>query len=584
MIEDKLRDLGIEIKSTNQYKTSCPVCAQRKGHKRDKDLSVNKVEGKYKCHNSNCGFQGRVSNKEYKRPELKELVLTQDALSWFANRGLSRATLEAKKVGTYGSDIMFNYYKNGNYVNFKKRNIKEKQFSQFPDAEKVLYNYDSLEGKSKCIIVEGEIDALTWIELGFENEYAIVSLDQGAGMKNSTLDGKLECITNAARILDQFETFYLAGDNDEPGQYTFDEIARRLGKYRCKRIVFSTKDSNEEYLLSKKDAYDRFLDLIDKAVPFPIGGIEILDDDRINEMLEEYDQGEITGVKIDGLELSDYYSILDGEITLWSGYPSDGKSTFVRWLSVLYSIQKGYKWAFYAPEDYPSNYFYKDLCKMYLGKQIDKKYKNRATKEEYLSAMNWIKDHFYYVYPEVDKNGISVLPTNEYINDKIRYLKLQYGVDSYVKDPWNKIHSEKGFLRDDEYLIQELSKEKSFARDYRACWYVAHPKAPVKGKDGKINAPSRYDLSGGAMWNNAMDNIILIYRPNRQVDPRDPLVEIIIEKIKKKMITGNEGKVTMSFDRDKNRYIDEGDVYNKPIDAMTDYGNNFDFLGGELPF
>lgn len=589
MKEDKLRDLGIEIHEKEQYKTWCPVCYARKGHKKDKDLSVNKKEGTYNCHNSNCSFKGRVSNKDYKRPDVKEVILTADAVNWFASRGISERTLKNKKVGTVGSYIMFNYYKNGALVNYKKRNTKVKEFSQFPDAEKVFYNFDSLANKTKCIIVEGEVDVLTWVELGFEEEYAILSLDQGAGMKNSSLDGKLECLTNAAGILDLFEHFYLAGDNDEAGNYTFEEIARRLGKYRCKKVVFKNcKDSNECYLLDKSDAQDRFRDLIENAEPFPIGGIEVLDDERIEQMLDEYDNGEKTGDKIDGMELAEYFSVMEGEITLFSGYPSDGKSTFVRWLAMTYAIKKGYKFAFYAPEDYPSNYFYKQLCKTYMGKEIDKKYKNRATREEYLSAMNWVKRHFFYIYQETNSKGIMELPSNEYINDKIRYLKLQYGVCSYVKDPWNKLYHDQGFKRDDQYLTEEFSKEKAFAKDYRACWYVAHPKSPGATKDGKIPAPTRYDLAGGAMWNNAMDNILLIFRPNRALDPLDPLVDVIIEKIKKKKIVGNEGRLSMNFDSEKQRYVDTGDFINKSSDVISDYTSTVDFsefeLGGELPF
>ena len=588
MTEEKLRDLGIEIQSKDQYKTWCPVCYNRKGHKKDKDLSVNKKDGTYNCHNSNCSFKGRVSLKDHKRPEVKEIILTADAINWFKDRGISEMTLKSKKVSTIGSYILFNYYKNGALVNYKRRNTKQKEFSQFPDAEKVFYNYDSLEGKTKCIITEGEVDALTWIELGFEQDYAILSLDNGAGAKNTTLDGKLECLTNAARLLDTFDYFYLAGDNDEAGNYTFEEIARRLGKYRCKKIKFSTKDSNEEYLLDRSNAQDRFYQLIDNAIPFPIGGIEVLDDERIQQMLDEYDNGEKTGDKLDGMEFSEYFSVMAGELTLWTGYPSDGKSTFVRWLAMAYAVKKGYKFAFYAPEDYPSNYFYKQLCKTYLGKEIDKKYMNRATREEYLSAMNWVRSYFFFIYQETSDKGVMELPTNQYINEKIRYLKLQYGVCSFVKDPWNRIHHNDTVMREDQYLREEITKEKAFAKDYRACWYVVHPKSPTKTKEGKILAPTKYDLSGGSMWNNGMDNIITIFRPNRAVDPRDPMVEIIIEKIRKKKVVGNEGKVVMSFDTEKQRYIDAGDFIEKPSDVMNDYGSTIGYddmdFSGELPF
>lgn len=589
----ELKALGIEIKSeTNNFKTWCPVCYARKGSKKDKDLSVNPKEGLYQCWSPNCNFKGKVSLKKYERPKEEEVKEYSDStLSYCKGRGISKQTLFKLKIGDGKDIIKFRYVKNGVYINYKIRNIKEKSFSQFAGAEKVVYNHDSLKDKKKCIITEGEMDVATWVELGFDSEYAIISLDQGAASEGQSLEGKLECLTSSASLLDQIDSFYLAGDSDGPGKYTFNEIAERLGKYKCKEIDFkASKDSNGAYMAmikygaSREESIEVFKDFIEKATPFPIGGIEVLDNEMIARMLHEYDNGGIRGLEIERSEFSKNYTVLKGEMTGFLGYPGDGKSTALRNLAIQYSIDHNLKYACFVIEDNPPEYFYKDLALIYIGKQIDIKYgEKRATKEEYLSALDYIKSRFFYIYPEQDKNGVYVLPTLEWINGKIKYLKLQYGVNSFIKDPWNKIAHDTS-MRDDQYLMHALSAEKVFCKDYIACWYVMHPAKPTPMKDGGFACPTPYSLSGGAMFFNMFDNLICIWRPHRGVDPKSRLVNFITQKIRKKGVVGEEGSIAMNYDPFSKRYYSESAsedawTHKKIVKGMED-SDLFD----EMPF
>ncbi len=601
MILQKLNELGIDLKgaSSGIKKTWCPVCAVRKGSRpKETDLSVNIDQGLYRCHNSHCNFQGKVSSKEYKRPEWKpNLAGVPNDLRIFAeSRCLSQETILKEKVTFENGNIFFNYFKNEVLVNFKKRSIKEKHFSQFPEAEKVLYRHDSLKEKTKGIIVEGEIDALTWVELGFDSEYAIVSLDQGAGDKG-VLDGKLECLSNSALLIDKITEWYLAGDNDAAGEYTFKEIARRIGEYRCKKVDFGKhKDSNQKLTeliksgLAKDLIAETFRRLLSEANPFPVLGIQPLDNAMIDEMLERYDNPIFKGDGI-GSSLDNLWTNLDGELTLFTGYPGDGKSQFFRFVAVNLAMKKGYKFACFCPEDNPASYFYEDLATIFMGKNIDPKYSDRASKVEYKSALEWIKDKFFYIHPEPDPTtGVITLPDNKWINEKIAFLRLQYGVNSYVKDPWNKIYHNMS-LPEHQYLANELSMEKFFASGYKGCFYVAHPKATTKNKDGSLPEADQYSLSGGAMFNNMMDNIITIQRPDRHIDPGSKRVLVKSLKIKKKRIRGDEGAVEFNFYRSTNRYEETADDmgfenYNPRIEMKVSVDStDGDFLKNlEIPF
>ena len=121
MLSTKLADLGIDLgtATTGIRKTYCPVCFGRKGHKRDKDLSVNIDLGVYKCWSPNCNFQGKVSTKEYKRPEFKKNMagVPRELALFFEGRGISQETISKENVTFSAGEIYFNYFKSGTLIN-----------------------------------------------------------------------------------------------------------------------------------------------------------------------------------------------------------------------------------------------------------------------------------------------------------------------------------------------------------------------------------------------------------------------------------------------------------------------------------
>ncbi len=79
-----------------------------------------------------------------------------------------------------------------------------------------------------------------------------------------------------------------------------------------------------------------------------------------------------------------------------------------------------------------------------------------------------------------------------------------------------------------------------------------------KNDEGGYDAPDLYDVSGGAMWGNKIDNMISVHRPNQQTDPTGTKVEIHVKKIKKQKLVGIPGYMDMEFDRTTNRYYVNG--------------------------
>jgi twinkle protein len=177
---EKFRLLGIDLKNIKESgKTVCPKCSADRKKKNDPCLSVNLLEGVFNCHN--CGWNGTVrpkrEEKTYVRPVFNNRTsLSNGLINWFQGRAISQETLLSAKItegkeympqtGKDENTVQFNYFINGNLINTKFRDGK-KNFKMVKDAELIFYNLDGIKNTDWCIITEGEIDALSWIEPGY---------------------------------------------------------------------------------------------------------------------------------------------------------------------------------------------------------------------------------------------------------------------------------------------------------------------------------------------------------------------------------------------------------------------------------
>ena len=110
------------------------------------------------------------------------------------------------------------------------------------------------------------------------------------------------------------------------------------------------------------------------------------------------------------------------------------------------------------------------------------------------------------------------------------------------KHRWNEVeHCFKG-LSETQYISQELTKIRRFARfNGIHIWVVAHPTKLSKNASGQYDPPTMYDIAGGAHWRNKADNGICVYR-----DFQTNITEIIVQKIRFKEI-GKLGSVSLKY-------------------------------------
>jgi twinkle protein len=541
-------EIGIQPKGNSiQQKLICPNCVKiGKTNIKDTCLSVNLVDGLFNCHK--CGWNGCVKKgdkKEYQKPIKTNFTkISIEALQLFTSRGITQEIVNSNKIVQEGEWIIFPYLRNGQLVNVKKRSIKTKDFRQSTGAESIIYNYDRVNNEKEIIICEGEFDCMAFEVAGFTN---VTSVNQGAPNENDkNIDKKLECITNCYEVFEQAEKIFIAVDKDANGKRLENELIRRFGFEKCLIIPFLSdcKDANDMLLQFGKES---LLNAKLNAYEVKADGIYTIEDVK-ETMLNTFLNGKTKGT-------STYFGTFDknfthrtGEVTLWTGYMNEGKSTFVKQLLLAKAYFEKWKIAVFSPEEFPPDEFFDDLIHMLIGKSTDRTHGNYMSRTEYEQAMDFIKKHFFYVYPEKDFTWQSV-------EEKLNYLIRKKGIRSVILDPYNQFDHNQGNQREDLYISKFMAYIKRFALiNDISIHLVAHQVTPIYVAGQDYPQPNAYRIKGGGTFADKADNVICVWRPFRNTDKSNPTVKVLIDKIKKQRLTGVTGEKEFIYDFKKNRY------------------------------
>ena len=154
----------------------------------------------------------------------KDKFLNDEWIKYLLSRGISDKYL--KKFARLGkSNTMMMPLTNGKkVVGIKYRTIDKKIFSERESQSDYLLGWQLVKDFSYIIIVEGEIDLLSALEVGFES---VVSLPFGAG--------NLKSIENQKDWLSSFEKIIIATDNDTQGKKSKDEIIKILSNVKSNK-------------------------------------------------------------------------------------------------------------------------------------------------------------------------------------------------------------------------------------------------------------------------------------------------------------------------------------------------------------
>ena len=563
-------DFGIQIpsgKTRGKIKVFCPQCHETRHDKRDKSLSVDLDKGVWNCHY--CGWGGTINVSDYddspegkkrwmeqqpwynphrlrkqkpvyKKPAQRQTApLSEKAIAWFNSRGISLDTLTACKV-TEGIEwmpqknqewntVQFNYYLKGELINTKFR-TGDKCFKLCSGAQLIPYLIDNIKGQKECIITEGEMDALSFYEVGFHN---VVSVPNGANANLDYLDDFIE------DYFDDKDTIFIASDTDTKGIGLRDELLRRFGAERCRVVEYGQgcKDANEHLM---KYGAESLKQALLSAPEIKLEGVFTVSD--FEESLDAlFEHGMQRGVTI-GHECFDRLCSFETKRLLTvTGIPGSGKSEFIDEIAERLNMRYGWRFAYFSPENAPLAYHASKLIEKFTGKKFSKE---TLTYGEYKQVKQHLETDFFFISPKDDYRLETIL-------ERAKFLVRRKGIKALVIDPYNRLEDESDGTSETKYISRQLDRLTNFAQQNDVLVILmAHPTKQTKNKDGVIEAPTLYDISGSAHFYNKTDFGIVVHR-NRV----ENTVEVIVQKVKFRHL-GEVGTALFKYNINNGRYTD----------------------------
>jgi twinkle protein len=331
-------------------------------------------------------------------------------------------------------------------------------------------------------ICEGEEDSMSAVIMGAE--HPVLSLPSGVS--------NLNWIDNDFERLQQFETIYLLIDGDEAGEKGAQEIARRLGRERCKRVKIPApyKDANE-YLVKCGD-HGKFLKNFKESVTYDPPTLQASDRyaRRLREQIEtmEKERNEPPNFFMPNVP----FRFRRGELTLITGYPFHGKSQAV-YQAMMHEMEHNGKRVCVASYEIPAEQMLMNMTWMRKEKF--------PTADQAEEELPWFGDKLWFIEPhDIEHYGPDGL-----LNDFLYSIK-RFGCDIVVVDALMHVIPKTDFEGQERFAKQlarfAVVNEVSVV-------LIAHADAK---KQGSERVPEQEDVLGGQGIGAAAHNGMSIWR------------------------------------------------------------------------
>ena len=547
-------------------RVACPSCSPTRKKFNAKEMVVTRMSDAWVYHCHHCGLSGNVQFEKPKFVERKlsavpNPVITQSALTdahyeFLQTRGISRETADKmqlfaaekwfSRLNKASQAVGFPYYRNGALTAAKYRSIESKDFTQDNGGAHDFFGIDRVEEGKPIVIVEGEIDAMTGIECGIPN---VVSVPSGAPLKvadgkvSASEDKKFSFVWNAFEILSKAPYIVIATDNDSPGQALAEELARRIGKHKCRFTKFDEKDLNDVFL---QHGAERVREIIDAAEPYPVEGLSSAAkfSERLNDL---WSKGTGKGVSTGFTNVDQIYTVAPGQLTVVTGYPSHGKSNFVDQLMVNLARNHDWKFALCSFENQPEVHISR-LMEIYENKRFFEG-SARMSEIERDRAFKWVQDHFLFMDSETVEPA-----TIDSILERATAAVARMGIRGLLIDPYNYIDMRNTGESETGAISNLLTRVQAFAKAFGVhVWFVAHP-AKVSRTGNDLPRPDGMAISGSMAWWAKADCGLTIHRGEHNN------VEISVWKCRYRWV-GTQGETKLAYDRVTGTYNEAVDDF-----------------------
>ena len=352
--------------------------------------------------------------------------------------------------------------------------------------------------------------------------------------------GQLEDVGGALAIHDLTDRLLSSAHHRAAVRKVQDLFSRRTAIEQMRRAVQAFSE-DEDYA----GTVDRTVDALIRTLPAG----EVADPTDVSLEFYERLQGATVPSFRSGIrELDRLFTLPKGMLTILTGLPGSGKSTFLDWLLLQYAEKADARPVFFSPEQGPPARHLIGLVHSRLGADPVE-----AHMDEVEDARQWWMDRVSWIQDDRDNTASAVLA--------IARSRASKGANLLVIDPYNNMTPDQKHDRQDLYIQDLLRKVKRFARDTKmAVVIVAHPRSVplMSGSESVFRVPTAGDISGGQEWWNHADLIATVWRnqsgerPDIYGDPNQ--VELVVQKVRDVGRVGRQGRVRFYFDETKRRY------------------------------
>lgn len=397
--------------------------------------------------------------------------------AWLNSRGLDKS-INAYRVQCHTTEVDFPSYVGEAVAFCKTRNIFDKKKMRCAKGGiPVLFGWQAIpEAAREVIICEGEVDALSWYEMG----YPALSVPNGA---NAHL-----WIENEYDRLEQFDKIYVAFDSDQPGREGARQVVERLGIERCLVIDTGTYKDANELLMAKPEAaasYVKYAKWSDD--PRELKNASIYEQHAISALRKGLDNA--NGFQSPWAKHKDKLRFRENELTVANGVNGHGKTQFVTQIQ-LSAMSQGWKSCVASLEIKPENLLFK-TSRQAAGSPL--------TESKVKSIYHWY-DGLLWLF-----DLVGTAKTKRLL-EVFEYGHRRYGIKLFVIDSLLKCG-----IAEDDYNGQKAFVEAlcDFKNKYPVhVILVTHSR---KGKDE--SAPSgKMDVKGTGAITDLADTVLNIWR------------------------------------------------------------------------
>tara|TARA_R110000851_G_scaffold79457_2_gene174962 strand:+ start:45 stop:1793 length:1749 start_codon:yes stop_codon:yes gene_type:complete len=363
----------------------------------------------------------------------------------------------------------------------KWRSIDGKHFAWSGSASSLFPSTQPVEDET-IYLVEGEYDALAMRSAG----YAAVSAPNGASLSAA---GEIpRWLKNLSDRLKENKTnVVIAVDADEKGIAYRNVLINHLGRENVGYVDwsdFGAKDANECIL---RHGVEVLMDAVAKVHDVLFDGIV-----RVKNVTHSIDRirtgGFRQGAKIGIPSVDRLLTICSDQISVVTGVPGSGKSTFIDACMIKLAEQEEWKFGIFSAEN-PIEIHAGKLLEQHVGRPIFEG-ANRMTNHEFTEGSRWLDEHFFFLDPASSNSLQSILA-------RAAVLVEHKQINGLVIDPFNYIDVDL-----DTNSINSMLTELHAAalRMHIHIFVVAHPQKMYRGEGGKTPTPTGGDISGSASW------------------------------------------------------------------------------------